>query len=277
MQLSEELKLERRVVSRFHKAISDYQLICDGDSVLVALSGGKDSLCLLELLARQSHVYRPKFRLEAVHVRMDNIHYETDTSYLERFCKRLDVKLHVLTTRFETESRGNSNETENVSANEPASGDGQYASKAALRKQKTPCFLCSWYRRKAIFNLAQTEGFNKIALGHHQDDILHTTLMNLFFQGRFEGMPVALTMKKMALTIIRPLCLELESDLKAFARLNHYEQQLKTCPYEHDTHRSEIAKLYQQVERMNCEARYSIWHALAKASKLTEVEEPKEY
>lgn len=277
MQLSEEQKLERRIVSRFRKAISDYQLICDGDSVLVALSGGKDSLCLLELLARQSHVYRPKFRLEAVHVRMDNIHYETDTSYLERFCKRLDVKLHVLTTRFETENRGNSNETGNVSANEPASGDGLYASKAALRKQKTPCFLCSWYRRKAIFNLAQTEGFNKIALGHHQDDILHTTLMNLFFQGRFEGMPVALTMKKMALTIIRPLCLEFESDLKAFACQHHYERQLKTCPYEHNTHRSEIAQLYQQVEQMNGEARYSIWHALAKAGKLTEVEEPKEY
>ena len=102
MQLGEEQKLERRIVSRFRKAISDYQLVADGDRVLVALSGGKDSLCLLELLARQARVYRPKFHVEAVHVRMQNIHYESDTSYLEYVCQQHGVKLHVLSTRFDT-------------------------------------------------------------------------------------------------------------------------------------------------------------------------------
>ena len=270
MQINEEQRLERRIVSRFRKAISDYQLVTDGDHVLVALSGGKDSLCLLELLARQAHIYRPRFRVEAVHVRMDNIHYETDTSYLERFCKSFDVKLHVLTTRFETNSQ-NDNKT-----SLPSSG-AEFTSAAAQRKQKTPCFLCSWYRRKAIFNLAQAEGFNKIALGHHQDDILHTALMNLCFQGRFEGMPVFMKMKKMPLAIIRPLCLEHECDIKDFARMREYEQQIKTCPYEHETHRSEIARLYAQVEEMNGEARYSIWHALAEAGKLTDYGNTTEY
>ena len=262
MQLGEEQKLERRIVSRFRKAISDYQLVADGDRVLVALSGGKDSLCLLELLARQARVYRPKFHVEAVHVRMQNIHYESDTSYLEHFCQQHGVKLHVLSTRFETGLQA---------ANaEEASAGKQPSSAESLRKQKTPCFLCSWYRRKAIFNLAQAENFNKIALGHHQDDILHTTLMNLCFQGRFDGMPVSMPMSRMPLTIIRPLCLEHESDLKAFALLRRYEQQLKSCPYEHETHRAEIAGLYQQIEEMNPEARYSIWHALHTAGKLVE-------
>ena len=203
-----------------------------------------------------------QFHVEAVHVRMQNIHYESDTSYLEHFCQQHGVKLHVLSTRFETGLQA---------ANaEEASAGKQPSSAETLRKQKTPCFLCSWYRRKAIFNLAQAENFNKIALGHHQDDILHTTLMNLCFQGRFDGMPVSMPMRRMPLTIIRPLCLEHESDLKAFALLRHYEQQLKSCPYEHETHRAEIAGLYQQIEEMNPEVRYSIWHALQTAGKLVE-------
>lgn len=253
MQLNEQTKLERRIVSRFRKALSNYQLIADNDSVLVALSGGKDSLCLLELMARQAHVYRPKFRIEAVHVRMENIHYESDTSYLEQFCHQHDVKLHVINTRFTTADTTPLNDSPDI-----------------RRKQKTPCFLCSWYRRKAIFNLAQSEGFNKIALGHHQDDILHTTLMNLCFQGRFDGMPVSLKMKRMPLTLIRPLCLEHEADIKALADIRQYHSQLKTCPYDQDTNRKDIAQLFQQMEQANPEVRHSMWHALEAANKLVE-------
>ena len=266
MQISEEDRLERRIVSRFRKAISYFHLVDDGDRVLVALSGGKDSLCLLDLLARQSQVYRPKFYIEAVHVRMENIQYESDTTYLEDFCHQRGVKLHILTTRFETDghSINNGGQTEST-----LQADYRPSTKL-IRKQKTPCFLCSWYRRKKILNLAQAEGFNKIALGHHQDDIIHTTLMNLFFQGRFEGMPANLHMNKMPLTIIRPLCLEHECDLRAFANLHRYQKQHKNCPHEHNTHRADIAHFYQQVEHMNAEARNSIWHALQIAGKLIE-------
>ena len=152
------------------RALREYRLIEDGEHVLVALSGGKDSLCLLQLLAERRHIYPPRFQLSAVHVRMENIAYETDTSYLEDFCRRLDVPLHILTTRFDVDE-------------------------TPTRKQKTPCFLCSWNRRKQIFNLAQELGCQKIALGHHQDDILHTALMNLTFQGRFDSMPAAIIWK----------------------------------------------------------------------------------
>lgn len=82
---AEKHKLEQRILKRFHKALSAYSLIEDNDKVLVALSGGKDSLCLLELLARRMRIQRPLFKVEAIHIRMENIHYETDTAYLQNF------------------------------------------------------------------------------------------------------------------------------------------------------------------------------------------------
>ena len=189
--------------------MATYHLIEDDDRILVGLSGGKDSLCLLELLAQRSRIQHPRFTVEALHVRMENIHYETDTSYLKQFCDDLGICLHVRSTRFEV-----AEEIENTQEQSSESA-------ARLRRQKQPCFLCSWMRRKEIFNLAQELGCNKIALGHHQDDLIHTALMNLMFQGRFDTMPARLKMRKMPLSIIRPLCMIQEADksLRRDARL----------------------------------------------------------
>ena len=250
-QDKESRRLWHRLNERFVKAMATYHLIEDDDRILVGLSGGKDSLCLLELLAKRSRIQHPRFEVEALHVRMANIHYETDTSYLQQFCDDLGVKLHVMTTSFEVD-----NNTE-VDA-------------ARLHKQKTPCFLCSWNRRKQMFNLAQELGCNKIALGHHQDDLLHTSLMNLTFQGRFDTMPALLKMRKMPLSIIRPLCMIEEKDIKAYGELQGYQKQQKLCPYETDSHRTDIKRLYDEIERINPEARFSIWRALNADNKLTE-------
>ena len=92
--------LERRIRERFVKAFATYRLLEDGDHVLVGLSGGKDSLCLLEMLARRAKIDHPRFRVEALHVRMENIAYETSTDYLEHFCQELNVPLHIRTTSF---------------------------------------------------------------------------------------------------------------------------------------------------------------------------------
>ena len=251
-------RLERRLKELFVKAMATYHLIEDDDRILVGLSGGKDSLCLLELMASRAKIQHPRFSVEALHVRMENIHYETDTSYLQQFCDNLGVTLHVRTTRFEVEE----------SLGELR--DSRISSSARLRKQKQPCFLCSWMRRKELFNLAQELGCNKIALGHHQDDLIHTALMNLTFQGRFDAMPARLKMRKMPLTIIRPLCLMHEADIKAFAEMRGYQKQTKRCPYETDSHRTDIKHLYDEMEQMNPEARYSIWRALNASDKLIE-------
>ncbi len=241
------MDLEQRIVRRFGRAVVQYGLIADGDRILVGLSGGKDSLCLLELLARRARIQRPAFEVVALHVRMENISYESDTSYLKQFCDRLSVPLHVVNTRFDAPSEG--------------------------QKTKPVCFLCSWMRRKQLFNTAQELGCNKIALGHHQDDIIHTALMNLFFQGHFSTMPVRLQMRKMPLTIIRPLCLEHEADIKAYAQQQQYLEQKKRCPYERDSNRTTMRLVFEQMDTMNGETRYSIWNALEREDKLIEDKE----
>ena len=247
----ESRRLEHRLKERFVKAMATYHLIEDDDRILVGLSGGKDSLLLTELLANRAKIDHPRFSVEALHVRMENIQYETDTSYLQQFCDEQGVKLHLRTTRFEI-------------------GEETVNDARDTRRQKQPCFLCSWMRRKEMFNLAQELGCNKIALGHHQDDMLHTALMNLTFQGRFDTMPARLKMRKMPLTIIRPLCLIEEADIKAYAEMKGYQKQKKICPYETDSHRTDIKRLYDEIEQMNPEARYSIWRALNAENKLIE-------
>ena len=241
---SEKDILFKKLNERFVQAFATYKLLEDDDHVLIGLSGGKDSLLLTELLARRARISHPRFRVEAIHVRMENISYETDTSLLEQFCASLGVPLHLVTTNFEAAS------TE--------------------EKQKPPCFLCSWYRRKQLFNLAQQLGCNKIALGHHQDDLLHTCLMNLLYQGRFDTMPPRLQMVKMPLQIIRPLCLIPEKLISQYAELSHYEKQVKQCPYEHDTNRTTARQLFEQAEALNPEVRFSMWNALEREGKLVE-------
>ena len=241
--------------------MATYRLIEDDDRILVGLSGGKDSLLLTELLAQRAKIQHPRFTVEALHVRMENIHYETDASYLEQFCDKLGVKFHMATTRFEV-------------LEEKTGEDGKSSmtdvQSSIRRKQKQPCFLCSWNRRKQLFNIAQELGCNKIALGHHQDDIIHTALLNLTFQSHFATMPVRLKMRKMPLTIIRPLCLIQESDIQPYAEIQGYQKQKKLCPYETNSHRTDIKDIYAQLERLNPEVRYNIWGALEADNKLTE-------
>lgn len=249
---AKELRLlERKLNNLFVRAFATYHLIEDDDHILVGLSGGKDSLFLLETLAKRSLISHPRFTVEALHVRMSNIHYETSVDYLESFCKRLNVPLHIATSSFET-------------------GLGTCHSSRDVRRQKSPCFLCSWYRRKELFNKAQQLGCNKIALGHHQDDIIHTAFMNLTFQGHFSTMPALLKMKKMPLTIIRPLCMISEKDIQRYAILADYKKQIKQCPYEHESKRIQIHQLYELAEQINPDVRSSIWNALNTDNKLVE-------
>ncbi|MCF0202634.1 MAG: tRNA 2-thiocytidine(32) synthetase TtcA [Bacteroidaceae bacterium] len=247
MQLTREGKLERKLYSHLNKAMRDYALISDGDKILIGLSGGKDSLALVRLLAMRAKIRKPQFSLVAIHVRMKEIAYDSDTTYLREFCERSGVELIV-------------EETEIGGVEKSGQCDGGMS--------KSPCFLCSWNRRKMLFTKAQELGCNKIALGHHRDDIVHTTLLNLFYQGQFSTMPVKLAMNKMPLTIIRPLCLIDEADLQQYAIDNSFRKQRKLCPHEHETNRTVMADLLRQLEMKNPEVRYNIMHALHMENKL---------
>lgn len=230
----EAATLRNNLWKRFRKATADYQLLADGDKILIGLSGGKDSLLLVEMLGQQARIFKPSIKVEACHVRMQNVRYETDTSYLEQFCERWNMPLHVVTTSFDS----------------------------SIPTSKPVCFLCSWHRRKALFAKAQELGCNKIALGHHQDDIITTSLMNLFFQGRFDSTPPLYRMDKMPITIIRPLCLEHEDDINEYAKLADYQKLIKECPYENNSQRHYVNELFRKAETDNPEVRYSIWKAL---------------
>lgn len=245
---TEREQLFKRINERFVKAFVTYHLLEDDDHVLIGLSGGKDSLLLTELLAKRARIDHPRFKVDAIHVRMDNVSYETSTEYLQQFCEKLGIPLHIVTTRFDS-----SLFTHNPSL-----------------KEKPACFLCSWQRRKQLFNLAQELGCNKIALGHHRDDLIHTSLMNLMFQGRFDTMPPKLEMRKMPLSIIRPLCLVDEEQIREYAELSHYEKQTKLCPYEQQTNRATATELLRSLEDINPEARYSIWNAIEREWKQAE-------
>ena len=228
------------ITRKFHKACADYGLIEDGDHILIGLSGGKDSLALVELLGRRAQIYKPRFTVTALHVRVKERDYQTDLSYLESFCREAKVPLLV----------------RDVEIGEKSPGENQKS------EIDNPCFLCSWYRRKALFNVAQEIGCNKIALGHHRDDLIETLLMNLLFQGAFATMPPKLQMEKMPLQVIRPLCLTDEAELIAYAAERGFRKQARLCPFEHVSSREKVKGLLAQIKAINPEAADSIYAAM---------------
>ena len=230
----ELIRLRSRLTKRFHKACADYGLITDGDHILIGLSGGKDSLALVEFLGKRAQIHVPRFEVTAVHVRVKERDYHSDLSYLEDFCSRVRVPLIVKDTEI-GEAKG---------------------------KDKDPCFLCSWYRRKVLFDVAQELGCNKIALGHHKDDLVETLLMNLVFQGSIGTIPPLLQMEKMPIQMIRPLCLIEEKDIAEYAERSGYEKQVKLCPLEKVSSRADMKELIKQLEKLNPNVRDSIFGAM---------------
>lgn len=234
-QFSEEEKLLRRIEKRFSKGVVEYGLIEEGDKILIGLSGGKDSLALVELMAKRARVFKPRFSVVAAHVVMKNIPYQSDVAYLKEYVESWGIPFVLCETEFD----------------------------ASTDTRKSPCFLCSWNRRKALFTVAKEQGCNKIALGHHMDDILETLLMNATYQGAFSTMPPRLVMKKFDMTIIRPMCLVYEADLIELSKARGYRKQVKNCPYESQSSRSTMKGILKQLEAMNPEARYSLWGSMA--------------
>ena len=236
-------QLRSKILRGFREGVKEFNLITPSDVILIGLSGGKDSLALLDLMGDMQRKSNNGFTLHALHVRMTGVDYQSDTTYLRSQCERNGITFHERMVSFE----------------------------ADRNERRTPCFLCSWNRRKTLFEVAQELGCNKIALGHHQDDILHTALMNLSYAGSFSTMPCYLKMQKMPLAIIRPLCMVKESLLKEWAKESEYQPLIKLCSHERASKRTEIACLFEQMEKQNPEFRANLWNALLKDGKLMEL------
>ena len=148
----------RRVFSYMRRACDDYQMIQAGDRIAVGVSGGKDSLTLLAGLAGMRRFYPVPYEVVAITV---DVGFEggSDWSEIEAFCRELDVPFHVAKT-----------EIYDVIFN--------------IRKEKSPCALCSKMRRGVLHNTAKDLGCNVVALGHHMDDVVDNFMLNLFYEGR---------------------------------------------------------------------------------------------
>ncbi len=233
--MAKEDALHRHIRTKFGKACKEYALLQDGDKILVGLSGGKDSLALLHFMALQSRIRKPAITVMAAHIEMKNIPYKANLNFLQKFCNDREVELITASTSFD----------------------------ASTDTRKSPCFLCSWNRRKTLFTIAQQHGCNKIALGHNMDDFLETMLMNITFQGAFSAMAPIMHMRKFPISVIRPLCLVNESDLLKFASDCNYPPQKKNCPYENASNRKAMKDLLHKLEELNPEARFNLWGSMS--------------
>jgi len=200
-------------------AINRYSLIQGGDNVLVALSGGKDSLVMLETLANRRRRLPVTYGITAAHVHIKNIGYSVDRDYLVDFCEKLSVPLHIIEAEADLESAGD----------------------------KSICFVCSWLRRKKLFDLCESAGCGILAFGHHMDDAVETLVMNMMFNGTISSMPPALHLFSGKLKLIRPLILLEEKETLEYSRLRGFPKMVKDCPHSKDSKRAEAKKIIQAM------------------------------
>ncbi len=234
MKNSEEqyfLKIEKSV----GRAINVYSLIKEDDRVAVALSGGKDSLVMLETLANRRARLPINYDVLAVHVHIKNIGYETDLNFINSFCEKLGVPLHVIEAEADFEKY----------------------------KKKSICFFCSRLRRKELFDFVKKQNCNKIAFGHHRDDAIETLLMNMISNSSISTMPPSLTMFDGEFDLIRPLILLGEDEIREYAEMKNYPTQLKLCPHGDATRRADAKRLLIEMEKIDKNARQNIFSSMS--------------
>ena len=206
----------QRILSHKRKAIEEYNMIEEGDKIAVCLSGGKDSITMLSAFKALQRFYPKKFEIIAISI---NPGFEFfDTNLLENVCKDLDVPLYI----------GNSNAKEIV---------------FDIRKEKNPCSLCANLRRGIINSIAIENNCNKIALGHNQDDVLETFLLNLFYTGSIGTFSPVSYMDRSKITLIRPLVYTPEKEIRRFVRKNNIQVMDKVCPMDGVSKREDIKQL----------------------------------
>ncbi|MGE5197159.1 MAG: ATP-binding protein [Deltaproteobacteria bacterium] len=220
------------ISKRVGKAITDYGMMADGDKVAVAVSGGKDSLTLLKVLADRQKFVPIKYELLAVHI---DLGYPCmHPKILAEYFKSQGINYHI--------------------------------EKVDILRGKTrkdiSCFWCSWNRRKALFETAVRFGCNKVAFGHHHDDIIETILMNLFFHGEISAMAPKQELFKGKIVIIRPLAYVEEDMIRRFAREAGFPHEKCSCPNSITSNRTRMEKLIRELEKTCPDVKKNIFRSV---------------
>lgn len=223
----------RKILSLMRKAIEEHSLLEEGDKVAVGLSGGKDSLSLLVALKEYQKYIFPKFELVAISVDLTN--GQNDFSDLKDFCEKLEVSLTIVP----------SNVFEIV---------------FDIRKEKNPCSLCANLRRGLLNSKAKELGCNKVALGHHRDDLIETFLLSLFFEGRLSTFKAKTYLSKTDITVIRPLLYVEEKDLRNLSK--DFPVLYNPCPADKHTERERAKKLLSMLEQTFPSCKEKLFNAI---------------
>lgn len=216
--------LEKRILRRAGRAISDFRMIEEGDRVLVALSGGKDSWTLLHALESLRRRAPISFELGAVTVHPGFPGFRTEP--LEAYCAEHGFRHHVEASRI-------------------------YEIVEAKRDPGSSyCAFCSRLRRGILYGIALREGYTKIALGHHADDLIETLLLSQFFTGEIKSMPPVLRADDGKNVVIRPLCSVFEEEIRTFAFAKEFPVVCCGCPVcgIEDQKRKRIKALLRELE-----------------------------
>jgi tRNA 2-thiocytidine biosynthesis protein TtcA len=228
--------IEREIRRLVGKAIHHYRLIEDGDRILVALSGGKDSLAMLNIL----HERRPRvpidYELKVVTI---DLGYEgSNFDPLKGYMRDLGYDFVLKETQIGPLAQSDHN-------------------------RENPCFLCARLRRKVFFETAQELGCNKVALGHNKDDIIETFLLNTFYCGEISTMIPHQVLFGGTLAIIRPLALVEEAKVRAYARLRDFPVVKDNCPTRGTTRRGQIKKLLGELDKVDRRIKRNIFASLS--------------
>lgn len=205
----------QKLLGLMRRCIDDYDMIKEGDRVAVGVSGGKDSLVLLQLLAELRKFFPKPFMLEAITIDMG---LGMDYSHIATLCQSLDVPYHLVKTEIG-----------------PIIFDH--------RKEKNPCSLCAKMRRGALNQAILDLGFNKLALGHHYDDAVETFVMSLIYEGRISCFQPVTDLDRTGIIQIRPMLYIHEKTVDNFARRMELPVVENRCPVDKSTKREEIKQL----------------------------------
>ena len=225
----------QQMLSPLRKAIQKYALIQDGDSVAVGVSGGKDSVTLLKLLGEYRRFSPERFSLAGICVDLGFNGRRADLSRIEKMCEELGARFYVEETDI-----------------------AQVV--FDVRKEKNPCALCSRMRKGALYTAAKQLGANKIALGHHADDLTDTFLLSLFYEGRLSTFSPKSYLSRTGLTLIRPMLFIREADIKAYAK--DLPVNKSACPADNATKRTFVKNTLKTLSEQVPDIREMIFTAL---------------